>query len=935
MTIPASETGITRHVGNGVAATFDYEFKITDKSDLLVTIRNDEGTASVKTVDVDYTVSGVGNSGGGNIVLTSGALPDGYSISIEDNLQLEQATPFRNQSNFFGVTHESAFDKVTRLVRQAKNLASSAIRLPSSVTGVSSELPIPQALRLIRWNSDADALENIQASDLSNTLATSNWVVKDFIDGVDFTSGTTTQLTLDEAPGVIQNSWVFFDGATQHQSEYSISGAVVTFNDPIPAGIKKVEVRVNQALDQGFTDASAVNYTPAGAGALVTNVQAQIRLHDKHLNGSVSVFDYLTQDQIALIKTVGADVTTELQTAITATTAANSGSAAGAFTLEWPAGTYIISSSLTVDGTFNWVGTSKTGVEIKASSGVTEMLSLPDSVIGDTSTTQRSSIAGIRFNGNSIATYAIKGYTNNFTMRDCYINATLTSAIDISYGWSIVYDNVEISNNSGDGITARGQGSNNSVSITHCKIFSNSGVGVIAGSSTNSFTIDSGTTIELNAKGGVLLTNDLRNCTIRDSYFESNANTGYTFTTPAETIKADIIINGGGTDNLSYGTPVVNAVIDGNYVASGGGIAFIYATGMNGGRVSNNTLHNSTASLIATYGNVSGNLTYGQFSNVKIFGNSGFTKKYTGTHDGSNNSATLSDSSASFPVDYLIGSVVKNVTDDSYNLITDNTATTVTASLVGGTDNDWDTGDTYEIVIPELRIMNMPLAGTGAVLYSGSGFAGIEYDEAEKIELTEADFNKWTLVSGSGGTWQRSSTVFDLNPNALVWEIEYLSSGESGRFGFQIDMDDYPNLQGMFGEFVIYAKSPNDPYINTYVNGVSDTPSESTTDWIPYRTIFRFPVKGVVDFSVTKVGASGTVQFACPVVRELGGITKELCDERTEMKYFRGSAAPTVGTWKVGDIVYDTTPSASGNIGWVCVTAGSPGTWKSFGTISA
>jgi len=623
--------------------------------------------------------------------------------------------------------------------------------------------------------------------------------------------------------------------------------------------------------------------------------------------------------------------TSYLQAAINATTATGAGLPAGALTLDWLDGTYLIDASLTVDGTFNWIGTSKTGTEIKALAGVTEMISLPDSVIGDTSITQRSSITGMRFIGNSIATHGIKGYTNNFTMRDCYINATLTSAIDISYGWSIVYDNVEISNNSGDGITARGQGSNNSVSITHCKIFSNSGVGVIAGSSTNSFTIDSGTTIELNAKGGVLLTNDLRNCTIRDSYFESNANTGYTFTTPAETIKADIIINGGGTTNLSYGAPCVNTVIDSNYVASGGGTAFIYATGMNGGRVSNNTLHNSTASLIATYGNVSGNLTYGQFSNVKIFGNSGFTKKYTGTHDGSNNSATLSDSSASFPVDYLIGSVVKNVTDDSYNLITDNTATTVTASLVGGTDNDWDTGDTYEIVIPELRIMNMPLAGTGAVLDSGSGFAGIEYDEAEKIELTEADFNKWTLVSGSGGTWQRSSTVFDLNPNALVWEIEYLSSGESGRFGFQIDMDDYPNLQGMFGEFVIYAKSPNDPYINTYVNGVSDTPSESITDWIPYRTIFRFPVKGVMDFSVTKVGASGTVQFACPVVRELGGITKELCDERSLKTNFLGTAAPTAGTWKRGDRVYNTTPSVDGNNmvldHWVCTVAGSPGTW--------
>jgi hypothetical protein len=47
------------------------------------------------------------------------------------------------------------------------------------------------------------------------------------------------------------------------------------------------------------------------------------------------------------------------------------------------------------------------------------------------------------------------------------------------------------------------------------------------------------------------------------------------------------------------------------------------------------------------------------------------------------------------------------------------------------------------------------------------------------------------------------------------------------------------------------------------------------------------------------------------------------------------SAAPTTGTWVVGDIVYNSTPAASGNIGWVCTTAGTPGTWKTFGAISA
>jgi hypothetical protein len=47
------------------------------------------------------------------------------------------------------------------------------------------------------------------------------------------------------------------------------------------------------------------------------------------------------------------------------------------------------------------------------------------------------------------------------------------------------------------------------------------------------------------------------------------------------------------------------------------------------------------------------------------------------------------------------------------------------------------------------------------------------------------------------------------------------------------------------------------------------------------------------------------------------------------------TAAPTTGTWVVGDIVYQATPVAGGNIGFVCVTAGTPGTWKTFGAIAA
>ncbi|MCI0708304.1 MAG: glycoside hydrolase family 55 protein [Ignavibacteriae bacterium] len=53
------------------------------------------------------------------------------------------------------------------------------------------------------------------------------------------------------------------------------------------------------------------------------------------------------------------------------------------------------------------------------------------------------------------------------------------------------------------------------------------------------------------------------------------------------------------------------------------------------------------------------------------------------------------------------------------------------------------------------------------------------------------------------------------------------------------------------------------------------------------------------------------------------------------VRIFYGTASPGSGTWTRGDVIYNTTPSAGGTIGWVCVTAGSPGTWKTFGAISA
>jgi hypothetical protein len=54
----------------------------------------------------------------------------------------------------------------------------------------------------------------------------------------------------------------------------------------------------------------------------------------------------------------------------------------------------------------------------------------------------------------------------------------------------------------------------------------------------------------------------------------------------------------------------------------------------------------------------------------------------------------------------------------------------------------------------------------------------------------------------------------------------------------------------------------------------------------------------------------------------------------TAVDQFEVSAAPTTGTWARGDILWNVTASAGGFAGFICVTAGTPGTWKTFGAIS-
>ena len=60
-------------------------------------------------------------------------------------------------------------------------------------------------------------------------------------DGVGYTSGSSTTITLTDDPGSENHVVITFDGVVQHHDTYSQSGAVITFDAAIPSGVAKIE----------------------------------------------------------------------------------------------------------------------------------------------------------------------------------------------------------------------------------------------------------------------------------------------------------------------------------------------------------------------------------------------------------------------------------------------------------------------------------------------------------------------------------------------------------------------------------------------------------------------------------------------------------------------------------------------------------------------
>ncbi len=332
------------YTGSDTVGPYAYTFRIFNATDLEVIVRDTNDLEIPYVYQTDYTVSGVGNRTGGNVTFVD-EVPLNYAISIRRVVPVTQQTNLRNQGQYYPETVEDTFDVGVMIDQQQQDQMDRSVYLSETYdpADYDLQLPAPSASKAIVWNVAGTGFDNatLSAVQLSAWNASQNMILDSFADGVDFTAGVTTALTLSADPGNITNVTVLRRTSGNElaylSDEYSVSGTTLTFDGVIPAGTTEVEVKylytyqVNRVAAANIVNQIAseqADYTPTWTGAVTRNLRTRL-------------MDYLSVADFGATGDGVTDDTAAITAAITAATVAGGN-------VYFNPGTYLISGDLNV-----------------------------------------------------------------------------------------------------------------------------------------------------------------------------------------------------------------------------------------------------------------------------------------------------------------------------------------------------------------------------------------------------------------------------------------------------------------------------------------------------------------------------------------------------------------------------------------------------------
>jgi hypothetical protein len=215
--------------------------------------------------------------------------------------------------------------------------------------------------------------------------------------------------------------------------------------------------------------------------------------------------------------------------------------------------------------------------------------------------------------------------------------------------------------------------------------------------------------------------------------------TGFTVTLPAETIDSDHYVDGS-IDNAH----LADDAVDSGEIAAG----------------AIDTEHLSSNLDLLTNGTITGRT---KIVTLTIA---------SGVHDGDAEAAALTDSGESFTTSQFVGMTIYNITDGSSGLVTANTGTVITATLAGGTDNDWDVDDVWQVgpgpeqsgalfLVTAASTIRHPATAGFTVMYMSNGTAALTVDMASDSMVFKGTLDSSVVTLTAGNAIDSSGSTGD------------------------------------------------------------------------------------------------------------------------------------------------------------------------------
>jgi len=163
-----------------------------------------------------------------------------------------------------------------------------------------------------------------------------------------------------------------------------------------------------------------------------------------------------------------------------------------------------------------------------------------------------------------------------------------------------------------------------------------------------------------------------------------------------------------------------------------------------------------------------------------------------------------------------------------------------------------------------------------------------------------------------------------------------------------LSIDEYVFWNGDYMRFGIGTETPNGTFgiVQDDAEFIIDTEGKTATLGTYTTTdleVITDNTRRIVISATGKVTIGNDADSRTTVKGKLGvNVNNPTADIETagpvsfEGKRFEvGASAPTSGSYRLGDIVWNSQPRPTGYVGWICTKEGTPGVWKTFGPISS